>query len=493
MTGAGVGRIVVRVAPEIHLKARKARRRFEAALAENVADALVREGVEFRLEPGDGRMVVETGAEEAALRTLGRVFGIGSCSPIDRVMKGDMDAIREAAVELYAGRVEGRTYAVRAKRLGQRIFSSLDLEVAVGTALNRFGRVDLEHPEVTVRLEIADGVVSFHTLRAPGAGGLPAGTQGRVLTLVSGGYDSAVAAWMLMKRGAAVDFLLCNLGGKAYERMVLRVVKRLTDDWGAGTRPRFYVADFGTVLDDLRARVTANLWQVVLKRLMVRAGCRLARVIGAEALATGEALGQVSSQTLSNLNTIDGATDIPVLRPLIGFDKKDIIRLAREIGTAPLSEHVREYCAITPGQPAITSRRGRVAREEERLDPALLEAAVARATLTDLVRVGADDLADAYVVVDALPEGAIIIDCGPEPSPLLPGALHRPADALLDDFPALSKEQTYLLCCPHGTRSAMIAEVMQEAGYEAYALRGGTSSIDGKVPQSLTGPPPDSG
>src|SRR5688572_30544808 len=168
----------------------------------------------------------------------------------------------------------------------------------------------------------------------------------------------------MLKRGIALDYVFCNLGGDAYERAVVQVGKAIADDWSYGTKPHLHVVDFAPVLDELRAKTRASYWQVVLKRLMYRAACLVAAERNAEAIITGEAVGQVSSQTLSNLRAIESVATLPVLRPLIGFDKEEIIERAKMIGTASLSEQVKEYCAIAPGNPVTAATIRRVDEEE---------------------------------------------------------------------------------------------------------------------------------
>ena len=130
--------------------------------------------------------------------------------------------------------------------------------------------------------------------------------------------SSAVAAWLMLKRGVEMDYVFCNLAGQAYERSVVQVAKVLADRWSYGTRPRLHVVDFGAPLDELRSKARESYWQVVLKRLMYRAANLVARERKAEAIITGEAVGQVSSQTLTNLRAIEPASDLPVFRPLLG-------------------------------------------------------------------------------------------------------------------------------------------------------------------------------
>ncbi len=170
------------------------------------------------------------------------------------------------------------------------------------------------------------------------------------MALISGGFDSAVAAWFVLRRGVALDYLFCNLGGKAYERLVLQAAKVLADYWSRHSTAILY-GGLRRAGGGNAERVRPAYWQVVLKRLMYRAGALLARHCRALTIVTGESIGQVSSQTLHNLRAIEAGLSIPVLRPLVAYDKEEIIRLARKIGTAVISERVREYWRADSGAP----------------------------------------------------------------------------------------------------------------------------------------------
>ncbi|HER34040.1 MAG TPA: tRNA 4-thiouridine(8) synthase ThiI, partial [Halothiobacillaceae bacterium] len=363
--------IIVRPAPELQLKSWHTRRRFRNALINNLHAALV--GLPHEIRVDQGRLLVSTPAVEHAGERIGQVFGVASYSPVDGVVEPRIEALCEAARRRFAGLVGGRTYAVRCKRHGGARLSTRAVERQVGAALNAFGTVNLDRPDVRVEVDLIQDGAWLFTRRCPGPGGVPLGVQDRAVTLMSGGFDSAVAAWYTMRRGVGNDYVFCNLGGVTHEHMVARIAHRLTRDWAYGDRPRLYVVDFLPVVADMRARLPGEVWQVVLKRLMYRAGEGIARRIGAQALVTGEALSQVSSQTLSNLNSIDAVAKLPVLRPLIGFDKSEIMTLARRIGTYELCEGVPEFCALSLSKPLVASRRARIDREEEKLDAALLE------------------------------------------------------------------------------------------------------------------------
>lgn len=472
-------RFLVRLAPELTRKSNRVRRRFQKRLIRNLSDALRSEGAEAKVRDHWSRVFVET-PDPDAMQAAARVFGISSFSRLDGVVPADLDTIVATGHDLYREKVAGRTYAVAARRTGRQGFSSQDIRVQLGAALNPYGTVDLSKPEVTVSVEVRDDHGYLFSGRTEGPGGLPAGVQSRALCLISGGFDSPVAAWLMLKRGVALDYLFCNLAGPAFERSVLLVAKVLADRWSYGCRPRIHLVDFGETVAALQRSVTPRYWQVVLKRLMYRAAEQVARETGAEALVTGESLGQVSSQTLTNLRAIEAAVELPVLRPLVGFDKAEIIRLAERIGTGALSARIKEYCAILEGKPVTAAKVRAVDAEEAPLDAGLVRRAAAERSVMDLRAVAPADLTRDYVKLDEPPKDALVIDCRlPQQYDgwQVPGSLRvEPAD-FPDLAASLDKDRRYVLFCDNGVQSTMLASALQTAGYEAYSIRGGTKAM----------------
>lgn len=472
-------RALLRYSGEIATKSRRTRSRFQARLADNLRDALEAAGVEARVERRWSRLFVASEDEEA-LRFLPRIFGLSSFSRIEAECAADLETVVETGRRLFHDRVRGHTFAVRARRSGEHDFSSYDVQRELGAAINPGAEVDLDDPEVEVRVEVRDDRAYLFSERRDAPGGLPLGVQGKALVLLSGGFDSAVAAWMTLRRGVEADYLFCNLGGAAYERMVLEVAKVLSDGWSFGTRPRIHVVDFGPVVERMRERVDPSYLQVVLKRMMYRAGDLVAGETGAEALVTGESVGQVSSQTLRNLRAIDDAAGLPVLRPLVGFDKEEIIARAREIGTFELSSRVREYCALTGDPPVTAAAPERARQEADAVDPELVARAVEERRVLDLRELSGADVVARNLFVDRVEEGAVVLDTRDrEPyerwHPV--GAERRGFWELSEDFEELDPEPTYVLVCERGTKTAHLAERMQAAGYEAYSLRGGARAL----------------
>jgi thiamine biosynthesis protein ThiI len=477
---AARGTIIIRPGAELATKHARTRRRFFHALRQNIEEALTRRGIAFTLSNPFGRLFLETESVVEASDIMPRIFGVGSFSVVEFTCAADLESIAREGGQAFAARVRGKCYAVRAKCQGGLAPRPHAIQCELGAKLNPYGVVDLEQPDVTVHVEVLGECAYFFTQRTPGAGGMPSSVQGHALALISGGFDSAVAAWRIMKRGAKVDFVFFNLGGRAYERMVVQVTKLLTELWAYGHRPRLHIVDFNAVSDALRQNVKPQYWQVVLKRLMYRAAERVAEDVGADALITGEALGQVSSQTMANLAALDRAVAIPVLRPLIGFDKPEIIAEARRIGTAWLSEKVKEYCAMSAMHPVIATRKDRLDFHEAKVGVEVLCRALQARTSLDLLGLSSDELRSPYLFTSRVPEGAVLLDCQPEHMyqawHARDAERHLP-EQLVKGFKQLDKSRTYVLYCTYGIQTPFLAELLQQNGYEAYAFEGGIKAL----------------
>jgi thiamine biosynthesis protein ThiI len=471
---------LVRLAPEIATKARGTRRRFQQRLARNMRDALAAVGgARPRIEDRWGRLFVETEDPSGGGRLAG-VFGVASVSLVEARIPADLGEIVRAGEALYGERVRGRTFGVEARRAGTYPFGTQDVRVQLGAALDRYGDVDLDAPEVRVTVELRDREALLYSDRFPGVGGLPLGVEGKAVALLSGGFDSPVAAWLMLKRGISLDYVFCNLGGAAYERSVLAVAKVLADQWSFGDRPRIHVVDFERALAELQRLVTERYWQVVLKRLMYRAAAAVAGAVRGEAIVTGESVGQVSSQTLGNLAAIDDAVSLPVFRPLVGLDKNEIIARAERIGTATLSAQIREYCDIARQRPVTHSGVAAARAEEAKIDAGVLDAAVAGRKVLDLRALHAVDLVQPYLFATEVGDDAVVLDCR-EPHYYAawhyPGAQRWDLADLAARFKDFDKTRRYVLYCSFGVQSAYLAEAMQRAGYEAYSFKGGVRQL----------------
>ena len=474
------GDVMLRLTGEITTKGRRTRSRFQKKLVENLRDGVESSGAACRMRSEWSRLYLRSDQEVTG--PLARVFGISTFSVLEAECAADLSQIVDVGLRTFGERVKGRSFAVRARRSGTHPFSSQDVMQQLGAALGDEARVDLSRPDVEVFVEVRDESAVLYASKDPGAGGMPLGVEGRAVCLLSGGFDSAVAAWMMLRRGVALDYVFCNLGGDAYQRMVLEVAAVLSDQWSYGTRPTLLSLDFDPVVTELRRAFRPAFQQIALKREMYRAAEHVAFRLGADAIVTGEAVGQVSSQTLANLRAIDDASSLPVLRPLVGMDKEEIISRSRHIGTYEISAKVREYCSISTGRPATAASAQAVLHDERGLDDSVLGESLASAKLFDLRGMDMARVAGESVFLDGIPEGAVVLDTRAPESFRdwhWRGALHREYLDLVSDFETLSRDSTYVLYCEFGLKSARVAELMQRAGYEAYSFLGGVKGLRG--------------
>ena len=482
-------RFVLRFSGDISIKARGTRQHFVRRLLHNLHDAIAAEtgsseaSASQRVRFSHDRIFVRL-PQGADATPLGRVFGVQSLSRAVGRTPPLLDAVVERGLALFAGAVAGRRFAVRARRVGSRETIPLDareVERRLGAALlPHAAGVDLDDPDVTVHVELTPAEAWLLEEPIPGPGGLPLGVEGRAVALLSGGFDSAVAAWQLQRRGVALDTVFCQLGGPTHQIGALRVAKLLAERWSYGERPRLHSIDFEPVVAQLQARTERRYWQVLLKRLMLRAAERVARSRGAVAIATGEAVGQVSSQTLQNLAVISRAAQLLLLRPLVGCNKDEILAVARRIGTFETSKVVGEYCDLVPRRPATAATLEAVEAQEARLDPGLIERAVDRARVFDLRGLDVDGLASPELSVDRIPPGALLIDLRPRGQFQdwhHPDALHLEFQQALRAYASFDRSRGYVLSCDLGLLSSHLAERMRKEGFEAFHLRGGTRAL----------------
>jgi thiamine biosynthesis protein ThiI len=473
----------MRFSGELSIKARATRRQFVTRLLRNVKDALASEGYQGEIERYHDRVFVQVSSPEA-ICVLERIFGLQSLSPVLRRPGSSVEEIVSAGYEIFRDAVRGKRFAVRARYVGDRdagSFSPKRVEIELGEALRALAtRVDLSDPEVTAHVEIHRGLAYFFALRRRGQGGLPVGSGDRAVALISGGFDSAVAAWQLLKRGVTLDYVFCNLGGSSHRHGALRVIKVIADRWSYGSQPRLHSIDFEEVSRELQRNTAPRYWQVILKRLMLRSAEAIAHESGSCAIVTGEAVGQVSSQTLRNLATISQATPMPILRPLVGFNKDEIIEVANRIGTGPLSAVVAEYCAMVPRHPSTGAKLDVILEEESRIDPAVLEAAIANREVLNLRALGPEDSGLGELERSEIPDGARLIDLRTKEEFIswhYPGAVRLDFGHALEAYPSFARDLTYVIYCEFGLKSAHLAELMVREGLRAYHFRGGTRAL----------------
>ncbi len=373
---------------------------FERALMRNLRAAL--QGIApVRIERQRGRLsILPQGRVEEIAARAACVFGVKSVSPVWSAPP-DLDAIatlaravfRDALGDLPEGRE--RTMRVSSKRADKRFpLTSVELDRELGrrvlAGLDNV-RVELEEPAIVLGVEVRPEGVSVFARRISGPGGLPVGTQGRALCLLSGGIDSPVAAWMAMKRGLSVSFVSFHSWpylGEASKQKVIALARAL-GRWQPTAR--LYVVPFADIQVAIRDRAPEIYRTILYRRMMQRIASRLCDEQHHDVLVTGESLGQVASQTLENMRCIELAATRAVLRPLVAFDKEETIALARRIGTFEISNVQEPDCCTVflPQRPVIRGNPDDCARFESELDvPGLVAQALAG---TESLRIEAAD------------------------------------------------------------------------------------------------------
>jgi thiamine biosynthesis protein ThiI len=384
----GAARVIIRY-HEIVLK-RGNRRRFVSQLAENVRRML--RGTSIRkMYLGPSRIIVPLprGEEWPEVRErLQHVFGVANfllCYRGDRSLEGLTRRIVRA--------LEGRTirsFAIRCKRT-DKTFPVISPEVcrAVGKAVQDATRaaVDLDEPETEIHIEILPREVFFSLEKVEGPGGLPLGSSGSVVVLLSGGIDSPVAAFRMMQRGCQVD--LVHFHGAPYQgpssREKVAEIAEVLNRWQPDLR--LHLLPFGNVQREIVNSARAPFRVILYRRMMVRIAEAIAKRVGASALVSGESLGQVASQTLPNMTVVEDAATLPVLRPLIGMDKLEITQQAQRLGTYPISIEPDEDCCqlFVPRRPATRMTVEEAQAAERSLDVSgLVASALEQASTIEL-------------------------------------------------------------------------------------------------------------
>jgi len=345
---------------------------FVARLVRNLREAVADQDVrEVRALMGRIEVVLGPDAEWPAVRDrLSRVFGIGNFARAGRT-KLDVEAIASEILQ-DLGETNPATFRVSARRADKRFpLTSPQIEREVGGRIKeaRGWRVDLAHPELTIRVETITNEAFYSFGKEPGAGGLPSGSSGRVVCLLSGGIDSPVAAWRMMRRGCRVLFVHFHsypILSRASQEKVRELAALLTR---YQLHSRLFLVPFGEIQQRVVLSVDPALRVVIYRRLMMRIAESIARAHRARALVTGEVVGQVASQTLENMKQINDVVELPVLRPLVGMDKEEITEQAQRLGTYPISIIPDQDCCtlFTPRHPATRARADEVQHAEASL------------------------------------------------------------------------------------------------------------------------------
>ena len=473
-------KFIIKLFPEIMIKSDSVRKRFIKILTSNIRNVLLRETENVAvIRNWDFIEVRAKVAEEApmVLDLLQRTPGIHHILEVEEYPFETMHDIFEQTLAQVRPQLEGKTFCVRVRRKGKHEFRSLDVERYVGGGLNQHiesARVKLTQPDVTIRIDIEHDKMLLVKARHEGLGGYPIGTQEDVLSLISGGFDSGVSSYMLIRRGSRVHYCFFNLGGAAHEIGVKQMAYHIWSRYSTSHKVRFVAINFENVVGEILEKVDNGQMGVVLKRMMVRAASKVAQRFDIQAIVTGEALGQVSSQTLTNLRLIDKAADALVLRPLITHDKEQIIAMAKTIGTDDIAKSMPEFCGVISKNPTVKAIESRILEEEGHFNFDVLEEAVQNAKYLDIREIAQQTEQEVTSVetTSELGENDVILDIrSPEETEESPFTLEGvtvkvlPFYKLSSQFGSLDQSKQYLLYCQRGVMSKLQALYLKENGF----------------------------
>ncbi len=465
-------KFIIKFFPEIMVKGNAARKLITGHLYNNIINILTVMSKDMQFKKFSDKIEVVCPIE-LVVETRQKLLDTPGIELVLEALQFDdvdsLDAIKTIVNENMKHTIQNKSFVVRAKRTGTHDFKSPLIEQTVGGYMldkNKTSSVDLHNPEKTIRIEIVHNQLNIITNKYRGLGGYPLGSQGEILSLMSGGFDSTVASYLTMKRGIKTHFVFFNLGGVAHEIGVKQVAMYLWSKFGSSNRVTFTSVPFDDVITEIFRSTGETYMGVTLKRLMLKASQRIANDLGIDALLTGESIAQVSSQTLRNLAIIDKAIDMLVIRPLATMNKPDIISIANKIGTRNFAESMPEYCGVISKNPIIHGSFIRIEKEDKKFDYSVLDKAVENATQVNVDEIITDieDIGQLEVVSDVLSGDYTVIDIRADEDYIQTQcpSIKIPFYKLKSEFMKLPQDKEYLLYCEKGILSQLHGQFLQD-------------------------------
>lgn len=360
---------------EIALKSRYVRNNLEKSLAQDIVNILRKKGyADAESHRRYGRIYIEGVPDEAA-EIVSKVFGVANVMPCTKIGNEYEEVLSQIVEEAKSSIKKGNGFAVRPKVVGKHEYNSRDLSYEGGSRVmaalkERNIRVDLTNPDVTLYTEVRDQESFIYSQIIRGVLGLPYGTQGKAVSLFSGGIDSPVSTWMMMKRGVGVLPLFLDqrpFVGDSYVERAITSFKQIAT-FVPRSKYKLYAVPMGDIMQRITETREPRFTCIMCKRSMYRIAEEFAKGNKAQAIITGESMGQVASQTLSNMYVLSSSIQTPVLRPIIGLDKVEIEDIARVIGTYNITAKSTDGCTAVPEGPATRSRVEVIEELEKELD-----------------------------------------------------------------------------------------------------------------------------
>jgi len=470
-------KFILKLFPEIMIKGSSAKRQMVGQLYTNLLSIFAKISSNIEVKKFSDKMEVLC-PTQVLPEVRQRLLDTSGIEQILEVIQFDdmdtLDKIKVKVGELVIDSLSERTFVVRAKRSGKHEFTSIELERTVGGYLlahSNATKVQMKNPDVTISMELIQNQLNMITTKYKGLSGFPIGTQGDILSLMSGGFDSTVASYLTMKRGIKTHFVFFNLGGNAHEIGVKQVALYLWNKFGSSHKVKFITVDFEDVLTEIFRSTPPAYMGVTLKRLMLMASEKVADEMEIDALLTGESVAQVSSQTLRNLALIDEVSSKLILRPLSTMNKPEIMSIADDIGTRHFAEAMPEYCGVISQNPITHGSFKRMEKVALKFDYDVLSKAVEDAQHIYVHEIVDDvNTLEAVEVVSDLSSGEyVVIDIREDSEPIKTSVeiLHIPFHKLKKEFSKLPQNKEYLLYCDKGIMSQLHAQYLKdESNYE---------------------------
>ena len=456
--------ILIRV-NELALKSDRKQRFFVDSFISSLKDAFSRNGfLDFNIIQFGHSIFVEHDTPESLVHVLKKVPGVELFAITSSFKFESLEDILSTAFPLVKDLLSDKTFRVTARRFGKHDFSSMSLAIKLGEKLMDFSAgVDLHTPDVVVFTEVRNHTCFVHTSWNDGLGGMPAGSSGKALVLFSGGIDCPVAMYQMLRKGCFIDSVFINMVGESARNEVFSVYNHIIDSFSYSYTPKMFEVD-ARDLPSLLKEVPNTLRQQALKIVYYLLAKVLLKKSGSWALVTGESLSQKSTQTIQSLNMIQELTSpVLVLRPLITYDKKEIVEIAREIGTFSASEKVKEQCNISTGKVTAVPHP----KDFEKIPD--LSSIVDKLLEKTIVYNGLIPLEMVSPEVSSLPDNSFVVDIRNSSR-----VLKKPIDSdlaivypdvLNEDSFFIDKNKTYVFVCQFGVLGKEVAHVFKKKGF----------------------------
>ncbi|MGB9635411.1 MAG: tRNA sulfurtransferase [Candidatus Micrarchaeia archaeon] len=471
----GSNEVVLVAYSEIGTKGAVTRKGLERLLINNIKSI-----AEFEHENLGGRIVLMPKDEYALQRLVDEiryVFGVQYYAKAYRMKFGCLEDVAESVCGFFGDKVNGKTFRVTAKREGNHHFTSIDVQRTVGKALEMMGGiVDFKKYEIEIFVEIRNDECFLYDEVVNGPGGLPIGSAGKVVVLFSGGIDSPVATWMMMKRGCIPVFAFVNLGGEDNKRRVFDVYEKLLV-WAKGITPEFIEYDGSEIVNRIKSAVKPSYRQLVLKKAMYWIANELCKKKRAYGIVTGESIGQVSTQTIKNLWVLSKSNEVVVFRPLLGMNKDEIIDIARKIGTFEKSICVGEVCNISKGSVKTNASFWELEQEYEKVKGVVEKIGEERNRLVGRGGEGRNVTMDTYKVIDYNGDTNVtidtyrVIDHNRDTNVTIDTYKVIDLDKDTIDIDTLDKTILYIIVCKDGVRASLECDMLRLLGYKCISSK----------------------